>query len=190
MKIINSLLLLSGLALRLVAAHLPDPEKFLAEYTAAFAAKDADRLFALYAEDVQFEDPTFNVAFNNRADLKKSFVEGMKDYTDIQFLPERQIAGADSLVVIGTGKFKYQGRPLEMRFNLTFFFRDGKIAREYDFFDSHEFYTKTGKFVRAAPPPPAAVSTAGVGRDDEDLGIGQRHSLSFQRDFPCGRKHA
>jgi ketosteroid isomerase-like protein len=111
---------------------------------AAFRAGDVSGLIALLSPDVEWCEPPnpFNPAAGSRHG-HAGFLEWLrigKESEDILALEPRQfLADADSVAVVGhsTCRAKPTGRTYETDFVHLVTFKDGKIARFQEFFDTY-----------------------------------------------------
>lgn len=113
------------------------------ELYAAFARRDIEVMLAALAEDVVWREPSnpFNPAGGARCG-RAGFLEWLKigmEAEDILVLDPRQfLTDAHSVAVVGYTqcRVKTTGRVYETDFVHLVTFRDGKIARFQEFFDT------------------------------------------------------
>ncbi len=146
------------------AATPPALPPLLAEWEAAMATHDPDRILALYAADAVWEEVPLNLVARGTEEIR-AHLEGLFAATpDIDYDVTGGFATDDRAVaewtITGTltGDFPGlppgAGQPYSVRGVSVFEFADGKITRYTEYWDGYSFLVQLG----ALPPPgtPAA----------------------------------
>ena len=92
-----------------------------------------------YADSVIIDDPTYDWTGNGKNDIFKNFDTNNAN-NDYEWRIDQQIIRDNKLVTEGLLTAKYGGIPYEMRFVNIFHFENGKITRQYDYYDNKEWY--------------------------------------------------
>jgi steroid delta-isomerase-like uncharacterized protein len=136
----------------------------LAEWEAAMATHDPDRILALYADDAVWEEVPLNLVTRGteeiRAHLERLFTATPDIVYDVTggFAADDRAVAEWSITGTLTGDFPGlppgAGQPFSVRGVSTFEFADGKITRYTEYWDAYAFLVQLG----ALPPPgtPAA----------------------------------
>jgi steroid delta-isomerase-like uncharacterized protein len=130
-----------------------DLERIIVEHWEAWSAHDLDRLLALFAEDLVYEDVTMGVVNRSAADLR-AFGEGFfAAFPDVTFEPSSVFAagaaGGCEWVMRGTHQGDMPGMPrtgrsIEVRGASVFEFDGGRIRRCSDYWDMATFLRQLG----------------------------------------------
>lgn len=129
----------------LACSGVPDtnqavPSDFVKKYYEAYSGiPKADRLSPFYADSVVIDDPTYDWKGNGKEEIFKNFDSNNLNnhYT---WRVDQQLMEGSMLVTEGLLKARYGDVPYEMRFVNIFHFEDGKIIRQFDYFDSKDWY--------------------------------------------------
>jgi len=117
------------------------PPNFVREYYQAYTnTPTAQRLSPFYADSVTIDDPTYDWVGKTKENIFRNFDRNNinNHYT---WRVDQQIARGDTLITEGLLAARYAGAPYEMRFVNIFHFKDGKIIKQYDYYDNKEWYT-------------------------------------------------
>jgi ketosteroid isomerase-like protein len=136
------LIALSGLSFAVLSQKSAStiPANFVANYYRAYSnVPKAERLIPFYHDSVVIDDPTYDWVGKTKADIFRNFDRNNlnNQYT---WRIDQQIVRGDTLVTEGLLEAKYAGVPYSMRFVNIFHFRNGKIVKQYDYFDNREWY--------------------------------------------------
>jgi steroid delta-isomerase-like uncharacterized protein len=153
-----TLMLLGSLA----SAHGASPaadqavlEHLLDLWASAWSSNDAGKLLPLFTEDVVYEDVTFG-AVNKGSDNLRKFATGAFDsFADMTFELKTRFVSADGQR--GAMEWVWRGRqtkdfprlpatnkPFEVRGATVVEFREGKINRNYDYWDLATYMRQVG----------------------------------------------
>lgn len=116
------------------------PAGFVQQYYAAYSeVPAAARLAPFYHDSVVIDDPTYDWVGNGKQEIFQNFDRNNVNnhYT---WRIDQQLARGDTLVTEGLLNARYAGRPYQMRFVNVFHFKNGKIIRQYDYFDNKDWY--------------------------------------------------
>jgi ketosteroid isomerase-like protein len=116
------------------------PDDFVVEYYKAYSGiPKAERLAPFYADSVVIDDPTYDWLGRGKENIFKTFDRNNinNHYT---WQVAQQIVRDNVLVTEGLLQAKYGGISYDMRFVNIFHFKDGKIIRQYDYFDNKDWY--------------------------------------------------
>ncbi|MBT1698152.1 nuclear transport factor 2 family protein [Fulvivirgaceae bacterium PWU4] len=117
------------------------PRNFVNNYYQAYSdVPTAERLLHFYADSVVIDDPTYDWVGRSKEGIFRNFTQNNVNnhYT---WRVDQQIACGDTLVTEGLLQALYAGAPYTMRFVNIFHFKDGKIIRQYDYYDNREWYS-------------------------------------------------
>lgn len=110
-----------------------------AYYNAYSGVPKAERLLPFYAENVVIEDPTFDWKGEGAQAIFKNFDKN-NELNYYSWRIDQQVLQGNVLVVEGLLQAKYGDVPYEMRFVNIFHVQQGKIIRQYDYFDNKDWY--------------------------------------------------
>jgi ketosteroid isomerase-like protein len=116
------------------------PASFVKNYYSAYSnTPTAEKLLPFYADSVVIDDPTFDWIGKTKGEIFKNFTRNNANnhYT---WQIHQQISRNDTLVTEGLLLARYAGIPYQMRFVNIFHFQNGKIIRQYDYFDNKDWY--------------------------------------------------
>jgi len=114
------------------------PEDFVKEYYAAYGGvPTAEKLAPFYHDSVTIEDPTYD--WVGKSEIFENFTAN-NARNEYDWRVDQVITMGNRLVTEGLLKAKYGGIPYEMRFVNIFYFQEGKIIRQYDYFDNQAWY--------------------------------------------------
>lgn len=115
------------------------PDFVSAYYTAYTGTPKAERLAPFYADSVVIDDPTYDWVGRGKANIFKNFDRNnaINHYT---WRVDQQIVKGNVLVTEGLLEAKYGDIPYSMRFVNIFHFENGKIIKQYDYFDNKDWY--------------------------------------------------
>jgi steroid delta-isomerase-like uncharacterized protein len=117
------------------------------EWTNCFNTAAVDKLLALYADDVQFEDITFSHKCNGLAELKKFFgAFTSPNAGENVFTTTAYVGDANGGTIEWTWQAKHagdflgipaKGKETSVRGVSVMTFRGGKIASQHDYWDAN-----------------------------------------------------
>lgn len=116
------------------------PADFVQQYYQAYSeVPTAARLAPFYADSAVIDDPTYDWLGKSKHEIFQNFDRNNSNnhYT---WRVDQQIARGDTLVTEGLLDARYAGRPYQMRFVNVFHFKNGKIIKQYDYFDNKDWY--------------------------------------------------
>lgn len=130
-------------------------ERLLDEWTTAWSSSDPDRLLSLFTDDVQYEDVTFG-AVNKGKGALRGFATGVfGSFADLRFESRSRFVDANGRW--GSIEWVWRGRQIkdfpglpatnklfEVRGAAVVEFRDGKIARNSDYWDLATYLKQVG----------------------------------------------
>jgi len=122
------------------------PVNFVANYYWAYSnVPSAERLKPFYADSVVIDDPTYDWVGKTKTAIFSNFDRNNVNnhYT---WRIDQQIVRGDTLVTEGLLKALYANAPYEMRFVNIFHFRNGKIIKQYDYYDNKDWYTVVNEY--------------------------------------------
>ncbi|HEY3405200.1 MAG TPA: nuclear transport factor 2 family protein [Ohtaekwangia sp.] len=138
----NFTLLLIGISLSSFGQKKSSiPQHFTDNYYASYSGvPTADKLTPFYADSIIIDDPTYDWVGKTKLEIFRNFDRNNTNnhYT---WRIDQQIIQGDTLMTEGLLKARYAGIPYDMRFVNIFHFKDGKIIRQYDYFDNKDWYT-------------------------------------------------
>ncbi len=116
------------------------PNDFVAKYYKAYSdVPKAARLVDFYADSVIIDDPTYDWVGRTKKAIFENFDRNnLNNY--YTWRVDQEIRQGNTLVTEGLLKATYAGIAYEMRFVNIFHFKEGKIIRQYDYFDNKEWY--------------------------------------------------
>jgi steroid delta-isomerase-like uncharacterized protein len=130
-------------------------ERVLDEWAIAWSSGDVERLLALFTEDVHYEDVTFGAVHRSKDALRDFATAVFGSFTDLRFEPRSRFVAADGKW--GAIEWVWRGRqtkdlpglpatntPFEVRGSAVVEFRDGKIARNSDYWDLTTYLKQVG----------------------------------------------
>jgi len=122
------------------------PVGFVEKYYEAYSrVPTADRLTPFYSDSIIIDDPTYDWMGKNRADIFRGFDRrNVNNYYTWRI--DQQIAQGNVLVTEGLLDARYGDVPYQMRFVNIFHFKNGKIVRQYDYFDNEEWYAARDEY--------------------------------------------
>lgn len=134
--------LIAGLSLMLlcalpVRAEVDDTDAIVDPWIDAYERFDLDAFLAFYAEDTRFEDPTAQIMFASRNELKAAYVGIMNGRWggNFEFDRTRTISQGDTIVMEGLFSLTWNGEKAAINFTTWLEIKDGKIQRQLDLFD-------------------------------------------------------
>ena len=117
------------------------------EWVGGFNASGMEKLFALYAEDVQFEDITFAHKCNGLGELKKFFAAlASPNAGENVFTATAYVGDTNGGTIEWTWQAKHagdflgipaKGKETSVRGVSVMTFRGGKIASQHDYWDAN-----------------------------------------------------
>lgn len=124
------------------------PSDFVKNYYNAYSAiPTAERLAPFYADSVIIDDPTYDWVGKTKQAIFTNFNQNNSNnfYT---WRVDQQLSRGDTLVTEGLLQARFAGIPYDMRFVNIFHFRNGKIIKQYDYYDNKEWYTVVDNYNR------------------------------------------
>lgn len=122
------------------------PKNFVRDYYQAYSGvPKASRLIPFYSDSVVIDDPTYDWVGKTRDAIFGNFDKNNLNnhYT---WRVDQVIVKGDTLVTEGLLKALYGDAPYEMRFVNIFHFRNGKVIKQYDYFDNKDWYKAVEEF--------------------------------------------
>jgi len=117
------------------------PANFVRDYYQAYAnTPTAERLSPFYSDSVTIDDPTYDWVGKTKESIFRNFDQNNVN-NHYAWRVDQQIAHGDTLITEGLLAARYAGAPYEMRFVNIFHFKDGKIIKQYDYYDNKDWYT-------------------------------------------------
>lgn len=117
------------------------PANFVRDYYQAYSnTPTAKRLSPFYADSVTIDDPTYDWVGKTKESIFRNFDQNNSN-NQYTWRVDQQIVRGDTLVTEGLLAARYAGAPYEMRFVNIFHFKDGKIIKQYDYYDNKDWYT-------------------------------------------------
>ncbi|WP_153799147.1 nuclear transport factor 2 family protein [Foetidibacter luteolus] len=116
------------------------PKDFVRQYYQAYSGvPKAARLSPFYADSTTIDDPTYDWVGNTKTAIFKNFDQNNLNnhYT---WRIDQQISQDNKLVTEGLLSAVYGDIPYEMRFVNIFWFENGKIVKQYDYYDNKDWY--------------------------------------------------
>jgi len=130
-------------------------ERVLDQWATAWSSGDPDRLLPLFADDVQYEDVTFGAVNKGKSALRDFAAAVFESFADLRFESRSRFVAADGRS--GSIEWVWRGRqirdfpglpatnkPFEVRGAAVVEFRDGKIARNSDYWDLATYLKQVG----------------------------------------------
>jgi limonene-1,2-epoxide hydrolase len=116
------------------------PPDFVTKYYSAYTGiPKAERLAPFYADSVVIDDPTYDWVGRGKVNIFKNF-DRNNAINNYNWRVDQQIVKDNVLVTEGLLEAKYGDIPYAMRFVNIFHFENGKIIRQYDYFDNKDWY--------------------------------------------------
>lgn len=139
-RIIPSALLFILFSCSQSKTELAVPSNFVSKYYAAYSGiPKADRLAPFYADSAVIEDPTYDWIGKGKNNIFKNFDRNnLNNY--YTWRVDQQLVKDNVLVTEGLLRAKYGDVPYDMRFVNIFHFEEGKIIKQYDYFDNKDWY--------------------------------------------------
>jgi steroid delta-isomerase-like uncharacterized protein len=128
------------------------------KWIAGWNSHDPDKMLPLFTEDVFYEDVAFGEASHGKAEVRKfilSEIEGVPDL-ELKLLRADIHKGHGTIewMFNGTDKDVFKtGKKFSVRGVSVIDLRDGKISRNFDFYDAATIMRQVG----ALPTPPTAA---------------------------------
>jgi len=130
-------------------------EQELDQWAVAWSSGDPGKLLPLFSEDVYYEDVTFAAVSKGKAALREFATGIFGSFADLKFEPKSRFVSADGRW--GSIEWVFRGRqtkdfpgipatnrPFEVRGATVVEFRDGKIARNSDYWDLMTYLKQVG----------------------------------------------
>jgi steroid delta-isomerase-like uncharacterized protein len=146
------------------AATSPALPALLAEWEAAMATHDPDRILALYADDAVWEEVPLNLVAHGQEEIRAHLGRVFAATPDITydvtvgFAAGNRATAEWSITGTLTGTFPGlppgNGQPFSLRGVSIFELKDGQIARYTEYWDGYAFLVQLG----ALPPPATPAS--------------------------------
>jgi ketosteroid isomerase-like protein len=124
------------------------PDNFVTAYYQAYSnIPTAERLAPFYDDSIIIDDPTYDWVGKTKNEIFRNFDRNNTNnhYT---WRVDQQLVHGDTLVTEGLLQARYAGAPYEMRFVNIFHFRNGKIIKQYDYYDNKEWYKVVDEYNR------------------------------------------
>jgi steroid delta-isomerase-like uncharacterized protein len=130
-------------------------ERVLDEWAIVWSSGDAARLLTLFTDDVYYEDVTFGAVNEGKAALREFATAVFTSFADLKFESRSRLVAADG--TRGAIEWVWRGRqtkdlpglpatnkPFEVRGATVVEFRDGRIKRNSDYWDSTTYLKQVG----------------------------------------------
>jgi steroid delta-isomerase-like uncharacterized protein len=130
-------------------------ERVLDQWTVAWSSSDPDRLLTLFTDDVEYEDVTFGAVNKGKGALRNFATAVFGSFGDLTFESRSRFVAANGRW--GSIEWVWRGRqikdfpglpatnkPFEVRGAAVVQFRDGKIARNSDYWDLATYLKQVG----------------------------------------------
>jgi len=130
-------------------------ERVLDQWATAWSSSDPDRLLPLFTDDVQYEDVTFGAVNKGKGALRDFATAVFGSFADLKFESRSRFVATDGRW--GSIEWVWRGRqikdfpglpaankPFEVRGAAVVEFRDGKIARNSDYWDLATYLKQVG----------------------------------------------
>ncbi len=148
MKYIFILLMATSFNLKAQKKRSSVPVNFVNDYYDAYSnVPTAARLSPFYADSAVIDDPTYDWMGKSKNEIFKNF-DRNNVHNHYTWRVDQQLVRGDTLVTEGLLRATYGGAPYEMRFVNIFHFREGKIIKQYDYYDNKEWYKVVDEFNR------------------------------------------
>ncbi|WP_128543316.1 nuclear transport factor 2 family protein [Larkinella soli] len=116
------------------------PPRFVQDYYRAYSGTPtAARLAPFYDDEVVLEDPTFDFTGPTKQAIFRNFDRANLP-NQYEWRINQQITEGSRLVTEGILRARYHGIAYEMRFVNIFHFRNGKIVRQFDYYDNADYF--------------------------------------------------
>ncbi|MBB3046807.1 limonene-1,2-epoxide hydrolase [Litorivivens lipolytica] len=116
-----------------------DYERFMQEFVAAWCNKDLEALMGCFTDDAEYNNVPMP-PINKGKDEIRAFIEGFLGSMDsIEFVVHRQVVNGDTVMNERTDHIVLNGKKIALPVMGVFEFREGKIARWWDYFDMGPF---------------------------------------------------
>ena len=117
-------------------------------FLAAYGAADIERMVALMAEDIYFEDPTFHLKARNREEMKHIYEPLRTAFRNVRITPFNRIVaspwGISQQRLAATLVQEGQSREIDVQGVSMFEIGGGRIKRWYDYYDVLTFRQQMG----------------------------------------------
>lgn len=130
-------------------------ERVLDQWPTAWSSGDPERLLLLFTDDVHYEDVTFGAVNKGRGALRDFATAVFQSFADLRFEARSRFVAANGKW--GSIEWVWRGRqtknfpglpatnkPFEVRGAAVVEFRDGKIARNSDYWDLATYLKQVG----------------------------------------------
>jgi steroid delta-isomerase-like uncharacterized protein len=129
-------------------ASTAEPRAVVGRLFDAYRALDAERLVAVLAPDIAFEDPTMRLRANGHAEMRKMAAGIKAGYRDIKIDVHKMIVDGNDVateVTISGTLLKADGTTRNIRVRGASFFRvrNGLVEKWTDYFDAQTFMEQT-----------------------------------------------
>jgi len=130
-------------------------ERVLDQWTTAWSSSDPSRLLPLFTDDVQYEDVTLGAVSKGQGALRDFATAVFGSFADLRFESRSRFVAANgrwgSIEWVWRGRqikdlpgLPATNRPFEIRGAAVVEFRDGKIARDSDYWDLATYLKQVG----------------------------------------------
>ncbi len=116
-----------------------DYNAFMQVFIDAWCNKDLETLMDCFTEDAEYNNVPMPPVNRGAAEIR-GFIEGFLGSMDsIEFIVHRQVINGNTVMNERTDRIVLNGKQIELPVMGVFEFRDGKIARWWDYFDMGPF---------------------------------------------------
>ena len=122
---------------------------FLRDFFAAYESRDVARFSEFYANDATFVDPSFELNFSGREQIREMFAKIFPKYQSLDFQIAHTTTAGEDVVVEGTLVGETGGKTVRVPFVSVFHLQGKLIAAQRDMFDVAHFLAQVGRM----PPP-------------------------------------
>lgn len=114
-------------------------ESFMQGFVAAWCNKDIEALMNCFTDDAEYNNVPMPPINKGKAEIR-AFIEGFLSSMDsIEFEVHRQVISGDTVMNERTDHIVLNGKKIALPVMGVFEFREGKIARWWDYFDMGPF---------------------------------------------------
>lgn len=125
----------------------------LSKWVDAYEHFELDRFLGFYADDVVFRDPTAQINFESKDQLKSAYARIMQGGWggNYRFDIKNIIVDGATTVFEGLFSLTFNGEKAEIHFTTWLEYEDGKIKRQLDMFDYNELQRQLPDFGKSLP---------------------------------------
>ena len=119
----------------------------------AYEGFDLERFIEFYAVDTKFTDPTAQLDFSSRQQLKEAYSIFMQGRYggNFEFDVKRMVTEGSVTVIEGLFSLTWNGKKGTIQFTTWLDFEDGKIIRQLDIFDYNSLQRQIPEYGQGEP---------------------------------------